>query len=157
MLRSTTLGLVAALSFALPAFADGIIIQDPYARAAGATAIAGAAFMVVENHGHSADRLVAARSDAAARVELHTHVQDGDVMRMTEVEDGFVIPAHGTHALARGGDHVMFMGLTGPFIQGETVTVTLIFEQAGEIVLEIPIDNERNDMAMEHSDMDHDH
>ena len=154
MLKSTTLGLIAALALALPAWAEDITIEDPYARAAGATAMAGAAFMTIQNDSAIADRLVAARSDVAERVELHTHVVDGDVMRMIEVEEGFAIPAGEAHNLARGGDHVMFMGLRQPFEQGETITVTLTFEHAGEMTLEIPIDNERTAMTME-GDMDH--
>lgn len=147
-LKSTSLGLVAALTLAMPAFAEGITIEDPYARAAGATAIAGAAFMVIQNDSDTDDRLVSASSDVSSRVELHTHIADGDVMRMVEVEEGFVIPAGSEHALKRGGDHVMFMGINEPFVHGETITVTLTFEQAGDIEVEIPIDLERNDAMM---------
>ena len=142
--KSTLLAGVAALSFALPAFADGIMIHDAYARASSGMAMSGAAFMEIMNQTDTDDRLIAARSDVAARVELHTHLEDGDgVMRMVEVEEGFAIPAGETHALARGGDHVMFMGLTQPFEHGEEIEVTLVFEQAGEITVMIPIDLER--------------
>ena len=85
--------------------------------------------MVIENTGDSDDRLVSATSDAAMKVELHTHVADDNgVMKMMEVEDGITIPANGQHALARGGDHVMFMGLTGPLEQDSEIAVTLTFE-----------------------------
>lgn len=141
MFRSVTLAAVAALSLALPAFAEGpIAIEDAHARASGPTAIAGAAFMLIRNAGPEDDRLVAVASDIAERVELHTHLMDAQgVARMIEVEDGFVIPAGGVHALARGGDHVMFMGLRRPMVEGGTVSVTLTFEKAGEITLEIPV------------------
>jgi len=46
------------------------------------------------------------------------------------------------------------MGLTRPFIHGETITLTLIFEQSGELTIEIPINNERQGnmvMKMENS------
>ncbi|MBY6004276.1 copper chaperone PCu(A)C [Salipiger bermudensis] len=142
-MKSLILAGAAALALSTPALAE-IAVHDAYARSAMATAKTGAAFMVIENTGDSDDRLVSASSDAAMKVELHTHVADGNgVMKMMEVEEGFVIPAKGQHALARGGDHVMFMGLTGPFVQGETVTVTLTFEEAGEMVVEIPVDLER--------------
>jgi copper(I)-binding protein len=154
-LKSATLGLTAALALALPAWAEDIAIEDPYARAAGATAMAGAAFMTIRNDSAVADRLVAAQSDAADRVELHTHVADGDVMRMIEVEEGFAIPAGESHSLARGGDHVMLMGLRQPFEQGETISVTLTFENAGDMTVEVPIDNARTGMGMDHGDMDH--
>lgn len=136
-----------ALTLAMPAFAE-ISVSDPYARAAGPTAKAGAAFMIIENSGAEDDRLIAASSDIAARVELHTHKDMGEgVMKMMEVEEGFVVPAEGSHALARGGDHVMFMGLTRPMNQGDTVTVTLTFERAGDIVVEVPVDLERGPMS----------
>lgn len=141
--RKTAVAALAASFLAVPAMA-GITIIDPYARAASPVAKAGAAFMQIENTAETADRLISASSDIAVRVELHTHVdQGGGVMQMTHVEDGFVIPAGGTHALSRGGDHVMFMGLKRPLEQGETVTVTLRFEQAGDIVVDIPVDNLR--------------
>lgn len=138
--------LAAAMAVALPAVAqahDGIHIRDAFARASTAMSVSGAAFMVIENHAAQDDRLVAASSNAAERVELHTHLETDGVMRMVEVEEGFVIPAGGSHALARGGDHVMFLGLTGPFEHGETVALTLIFENAGALEVDVPIDLER--------------
>ena len=142
-MKSLILAGAAALALSTPALAD-IAVHDGYARSAGAAAKTGAAFMVIENTGDSDDRLVSVASDAAKKVELHTHeAGDNGVMKMREVEDGFVIPANGAHALARGGDHVMFMGLNGPFEQDDTVTVTLTFEKAGDMEVEIPVDLER--------------
>ncbi|SIN81376.1 copper chaperone PCu(A)C [Vannielia litorea] len=145
---------LAALLAATPALAE-IKVMDAYARAASPTAKSGAAFMQIMNDGAEEDRLIDAASDAAARVELHTHKDLGDgVMKMMQVEEGFAVPAGGMHALARGGDHVMLMGLTGPLEQGATVSITLTFEKAGEMVVEVPIDNERQDHgAMDHSKM----
>lgn len=143
MSLKTLLAASAAFALAVPALAD-IEIVDPYARAAMANAKSGAAFMEIHNTGTEDDRLVAAASDIAAKVELHTHIGDANgVMQMVEVEEGFPIPAGGTHMLQRGGDHVMFMGLTGPMNDGETVTVTLTFEKAGDVVVEIPVDLQR--------------
>lgn len=130
-----------AVAFALPAFADGITISDAYARSSAMMSQSGAAFMVIENTAAADDRLVSATSDAARMVALHTHKQDASgVMQMLEVPEGFVIPANGSHALARGADHVMFMGLTQPWKQGDMLHVTLTFEKAGEVVVDIPVD-----------------
>lgn len=129
-----------ALCAALPAFAQDIVVHDGYARASGMMAKAGAAFMVIDNHAATDDRLVKASSDVAARVELHTHKEDANgVMQMVEVPEGFVIPAHGSHALERGGDHVMFLGLTRALAEGDSVTVTLTFEKAGEVTVDLPV------------------
>ncbi|WP_240453827.1 copper chaperone PCu(A)C [Chachezhania antarctica] len=128
-----------------PALADPMIrIVDPYTRVASPVAKAGAAFMIIENEGDSADRLIGVRTGAAARAELHTHKESADgVMQMLKVEDGIPVAAGGTHMLARGGDHVMLMGLTGPLEQGSSIPVTLIFETSGEIDVDIPVDNDR--------------
>jgi copper(I)-binding protein len=144
MNRILSLAAAAAVAFTLPAFAEGITITDAYARSASPSAMTGAAFMTITNDGPEDDRLIAARSEAAERVELHTHLIDANgVARMVEVEDGFVIPAGGSHVLERGGDHVMFLGLTAPFEPGGTVPLTLVFEKAGEIAVELPVDMSR--------------
>ena len=165
MTFSTLRPLTAALVFALSAFAaqaqthDVLQVMDPYARTSGAGATSGAAFMVIENHGTTDDRLVAAASDVAEKVELHTHKQDANgVMQMLHVPEGFVIPAGGSHALARGGDHVMFLGLKTSLAHGDTVAVTLTFEKAGEMQVQVPVDLERKPMhggGMQGGKMDH--
>ncbi|MEM9550886.1 MAG: copper chaperone PCu(A)C [Pseudomonadota bacterium] len=138
---------ICAFALATPALAGdtaSVHVVDPYARASSPSAKAGAAFMVIMNPTDQTDRLVSATSDVSARVELHTHIDDGNgVMLMREVEDGFEIPAGGSYTLKRGGDHVMFMGLNRPLNQGDMVEVTLTFENAGDIAVEIPVDLNR--------------
>ena len=113
------------------------MIKDAYARSG---AKSGAAFFTIMNHSSTDDRLIAVHSDVAKRVELHSHTEDENgVMRMREIAGGIVVPAGGMHALARGGDHVMFMGLGAPLPDGGAVDVTLTFEQAGDITLITPV------------------
>lgn len=148
--KTTLLGAVAALALAVPAFAE-IQVHDPYARSSNA--MAGAAFMVIHNTGDEADRLIGVASDAAQRVELHTHQEDANgVMRMIHVEEGFELPAGGEIVMKRGGEHVMFMGLNAPFEQDEILVVTLTFEKAGDVTIEIPVDltREETEMMMDH-------
>lgn len=141
-----------ALAAASPALAE-IVVTDAYARSTMPGAPTGAAFMVIENTGEIDDRLIDVRSDVAERVELHTHrAEDDGIMRMMHLEEGLVIPAGGQHALQRGGDHVMMMGLNRDLTQGDTVSVTLVFEDAGEKVIEVPVDLER---SADHSGMAH--
>ena len=133
------------------------MVMDPYARSASPSAKSGAAFMVLHNLGTEEVRLIKVSSDIAARGELHTHIDDGNgVMLMREDTDGIENPGGGMHALARGGDHVMFMGLTAPMAQGDLVTVTLTFEKAGQMVVEIPVDLERKPNP-DHGHMTHGH
>lgn len=143
--------LMTAFALALaaaPALADSkLAVKDAYARVSSPAARSGAIFMVIENHGSADDRLVAAASDAAARTELHTHIETDGIMRMVEVTEGFPVPAHGSHALARGADHVMLLGLTGALADGDSVALTLTFESGTTLDLKVPVDSARTDMA----------
>ncbi|MGV6802846.1 MAG: copper chaperone PCu(A)C [Ruegeria sp.] len=143
--KSTLMAAMAVASLSTAAFAESVIsVDDAYARSSGMNAMAGAAFMMIQNTGDTDDQLIGVKSDIAARVELHTHKIDANgVAQMMQVEEGFAIPAGESHMLKRGGDHVMFMGIKQPFEQGATIPVTLIFEQAGEVVVEVPVDLER--------------
>ena len=135
--------LIAAVAF--PALAEGITLTDGYARAAAPTAKAGAAFLTLENTSGQDDRLIGVASEAAARVQLHTHQETDGVMRMVHVEEGFALPAGETFTMERGGAHVMLMGLTTPLEAGAEVTMTLTFEQAGDVVVTVPVDLARTE------------
>lgn len=150
--KSTLIAAAAALTLATSAFAgDTMMVKDPYARSSTAKSTSGAAFMMLMNQGTEDDRLVGASSDAAKKVELHTHIENADgVMQMVHVEEGFVIPAGGGHALARGGDHVMLMGLKQALEQDDVISITLTFEKAGEMTIEVPVDLTRKPGAHMH-------
>lgn len=162
-LKTVTFAAFVAVSFASAAFAESkIMIHDSYARVASKAAKSGAAFLELHNMGDEDDRLIGVRSDVAAKSELHTHKDMGDgIMKMMHIEEGFAIPAGESHVLARGGDHLMFMGLTRHLDHGDMVEAVLVFEKAGEITVQIPVDLERkakhgmNHDAMENSKMDH--
>lgn len=115
-----------------------LTVTSPWARAS-AGARNGAAFLSVTNSGAQDDRLVKADSPIAKVVDLHTHLEENGVMRMRPVE--FVpVPAGGAAELKPGGYHVMFMGLNAPLEQGQTIPVTLTFEHAGTVTLEVPVE-----------------
>lgn len=151
--KHTIAAAVAAISLATPLFADGIMVHDPYARSSASMSSSGAAFMMIQNETGQADRLIDVKSDVAKRTELHTHAEDANgVMKMLHVKEGFELPSDGMIAMQRGGKHVMFMGLNQPFEQGDTINVTLVFEKAGEVAVEVPVDLERKP---KHGEMNH--
>jgi len=114
-----------------------LTLIHPWTRAARAGA-QGAGFMAIRNNGTEADRLVSATSPAAPRMELHTHVRDGDVMRMRPVND-IPVPAGQTVRLQPGGLHLMFIGLSQELRRGQSVPVTLVFERAGAVTVQLEI------------------
>ena len=136
----------------MAAAGDGIRVEDPYARVMGASAKSGAVFMTIRNHSNNDDRLLSVTTDAALRAELHSHTEDANgVMRMGEVTGGFPIAGMETHPLDRGGDHIMLFGLTRAIPPGDTLTLTLTFERGGDIVVQVPVDNDRAPAATDHS------
>jgi copper(I)-binding protein len=117
------------------------VVEQPYLRTSLPTSTSGAAFLELRNETGEDDRLIAARSLLSGRIELHSHTEDADgVMRMGEIEGGVALANGATHRFARGGDHLMFMGLDAPLEQGQLVQVTLVFEAAGEVVITVPVD-----------------
>jgi hypothetical protein len=157
--RLAVAALAATLTLAPAARAEehpeGLHIHDAYARSMGGVGASGAVFFLLHNHSEADDRLIAARSDVAQRVELHTHKDDGNgVMQMVEIEGGIPLPAGEMHELARGGDHVMLMGLTRELKDGDAFALTLVFESGAEVTLDVPVDNARKPAA---GAMEHDH
>ena len=121
-----------------------IVVEDSFLRTNGATGKTGAAFLTIVNTTDADDRLVSVESAVANMTEMHTHLEDANgVMMMRPVENGFVVPANGTHTLKRGGDHLMMMGINAELAQDDLVTFILTFENAGPVVVVMPVDQDR--------------
>ncbi|MBO6560469.1 MAG: copper chaperone PCu(A)C [Nisaea sp.] len=120
--------------------AGDIMIDHPWARATPGRAKNGAAFMKLMNMGGTPDRLMDARGDVAERVELHTHIHENGVMKMRP-SGPIEVPANGHVMLEPGSYHVMMIGLKAPLVEGESFPVTLVFEKAGEVTVEITVES----------------
>jgi copper(I)-binding protein len=123
----------------------GITVTDAWARAASATAAAGAAYATITNGGRAADALVGASSPAAASVEIHETMEmgspgasGGEMMGMQPVAR-VEIPAGGSIQLMPGGYHLMLIGLVKDLSVGDTIDLTLKFENAGEIIVKAQV------------------
>jgi copper(I)-binding protein len=100
--------------------------------------IAALYFTMVDRDGEG-DRLLGATTSAAAMSHLHSTVTEGDTSRMLPVEGGIVLPPEGLTELAPGGMHVMLMALQQPLAEGDTIEVTLQFERAGSVTIDVPV------------------
>ncbi|QDL94571.1 copper chaperone PCu(A)C (plasmid) [Paroceanicella profunda] len=141
MTRLPRLVLAAALSAALPglALAGPVTASGAWVRATPPGAMAAGGFLTLHNPGPGDDRLVGARSPAAARVELHGMEMSGGVMRMHPLAEGLPLPAGATVALAPGGAHIMMMDLAAPVVVGAPVPVTLILDSGAEIAVQMQV------------------
>ncbi|MBK4214670.1 copper chaperone PCu(A)C [Paracoccus caeni] len=134
------IALTTALAALLPLSAlahDGVAVRDAYVLSSNPKTAA--AFMQLENHREVECRLTGASSDTAERVELHTHVEENGMMKMTHVEEGFAVAPRAEHALERGGDHIMMMGVKEPLDVDDVVKLKLDFGDCGTLDVEAPV------------------
>ncbi len=116
-----------------------LTITGGFSRATLPNAPVGGGFVTITNKGAIDDRLVAVTSPVAGEVQLHEMAMEGDVMKMRELPDGIPVPAGETVSLQPGGLHMMFMQLTGPLVEGTSFPVTLTFEKAGSVTVELSV------------------
>lgn len=136
--------LVAVAPVAASAAADvsarGLTIRQAWTRPAmqGGTA---AGYMTIANAGSNADVLVAVESPAAKSVSIHrSSMGGGGTMQMRAMTAGLAVPAKGQVALAPGGDHIMLAGLKKALSQGEKIPITLVFQRAGRVKVDLVVD-----------------
>ena len=89
----------------------------------------GSGYFSVVNETDEDRLLVGARSPDAERVEIHTHLSDGAMMRMRRLEE-LKVPARSRVAFSPGGHHLMLFGMNGA---ADPVTVTLEFADGSEL------------------------
>jgi copper(I)-binding protein len=142
-------GIGAGLAFVLAEAAEAqpmaapqaatIIVSAPWSRAAGQGGT-GVGYLTLRNTGTAPDRLLAARASIARTVELHTHIHDNGVMRMRPVP-AIELPPGQEVLLRPSGLHIMLIGLTAPLRQGDRVPLTLVFERAGEVQVQLAVES----------------
>ncbi|WP_051285339.1 copper chaperone PCu(A)C [Nisaea denitrificans] len=137
-LAIVTLPLFGGIASAEEFKVGDITVEHPWARATPGRAKNGAAFMKLENHGGTDDRLMAASGDVASRVELHTHLHENGVMKMRP-SGPITVPAHGHAMLQPGSFHVMMIGLKAPLVEGEMFPLTLTFEKSGTVTVKVMV------------------
>ena len=140
----STIAVLALTALTGPALAHdvkigAIEIEHPWARATAPTAQAGIVYLELKNDGETADHLISAASPAATTVQLHTHILDGGTMMMREVK-AIDLPPKATVELVPSGLHIMLIGLNKPLVKDEVFPVTLTFEKAGTVTVDVTIE-----------------
>ena len=137
-LLATTLSVLALPSYAADTAETALRIHAPYVRLAPPGAAATGAFMRIENAGATDRQLIKAESPAAKTVELHTHLNEGGMMKMRAVPF-IAIKAGGQTELKPGSYHVMLIGMQQPLKDGDTVSLTLSFDDGSRQQIEAPV------------------
>lgn len=139
--------LIAAPALAGSA-AENVSANEPYVRMVPPGMTVSGAFMVLRNADSKDHKLVKAESAVAKAVELHTHINDGGVMRMRPVKD-IEIKTKGEAVLKPGSLHVMLIGLKQDLKEGDNVAITLTFEDGSSKKVEAPVRKIQTEMKME--------
>jgi len=114
-----------------------LTISAPWARAT--VTQTGGAYLSIANAGSAADKLVGASSDVARRTEVHEETMQNGVMSMAPVPE-LEIPAGGKVTFMPGGYHVMLIGLKAPLKEGQHFPLTLTFEHAGKVNVDVVVE-----------------
>ncbi|HNB47326.1 MAG TPA: copper chaperone PCu(A)C [Burkholderiaceae bacterium] len=150
------LGLLPQLAQAHGAKAGDIAVNHPYAPPTPPGATTGAVyFRGLRNRGGAPDRLIAAETPAAERVELHEMWLEGDVMRM-RAQPAIELPA-GAEVPARHGQrwHLMLLGLKAPLKLGDRFPLRLQFERGGRVEVTVWVQTPRGSEAAEKDEHRH--
>ena len=155
-MRKILLQLVAALALSLGAVfaysvnvhAGNMSIEGAYAPASMGAGKSGAIYFKVVNASGSDDKLIAVSTPAARKTMLHTTKEEDGVMKMRMLK-ALEVPAGGEAELKQGGHHVMLFGLTEPLKEGDSISLTLTFEKAGEMTIDVPVKKAMH--GMDHS------
>ncbi len=148
------LSAVFAASALAGSAADNISVSNPYVRAVPPGQPNSAAFLVLKNADSADHSLVKADSPAASVVELHTHVQEGGMMKMRPVEK-IDVKAGSEAVLQPGGLHIMMMDLKKPLNPGDNVPITLTFEDGSSKSIDAPVQKLQMQMKTMEQGMQH--
>ncbi len=132
--------LIAGAASALDYTKGSLKIDRPWSRATPHGAQVAGGYLVIENKGADADRLVGVTSEIAGRVEIHEMTEQDGIMKMRPLARGLEIKAGAIAKIEPGGFHVMFMDLKRPLKEGEKFKGTLVFEKAGPLEVEFKVE-----------------
>lgn len=140
-----TLALFAALTLTAPAalacetFTVGnLTIEHAWSRATIGADRPGVFYVEITNTGSTDDALVGIATPAAGMPMLHETVVVDGVASMPHAMS-IPVPAGQTVALSPGGYHGMLMGLATALKEGDTFPVTLSFQTAGEVTVNVEV------------------
>ena len=126
-------------------------IAHPWSQELPPNAPTVAAYFVIHNTGSTADRLLGVDSPIAGIAQLHEHVMQSDLMKMQEVPS-VEVAAGGEVKFAPMAYHVMLLELKDRSLlsDGKRFPLTLHFQKAGDVTVEVAVQKKAPDAAVEH-------
>lgn len=148
------LALIAPTAFANDYSHGQVKVDHPWSRPTPPGTPMGVGYLSISNSGSNDITLVGAATPRAGSVSIHeTSMHDG-VMRMAPVKGGLTIPAGATVDLKPHSFHLMLEKLKSPLREGERIPLTLSFEGAEDMQVELTVESLDGEM-MKSQSMDH--
>lgn len=154
--HSLSFKLLSMLIFALTACSvqtsHPVSVSDGYARATFAMAKTAALYFTMRNESETPVTLtgVSVSTDIANEAQIHTTEMANDMMRMREITEGIIVTPGETVSFAPGGFHVMLLGLENGLSEGNTVVLTLMFENAPDLSVTLPVKGLNKEAGHQH-------
>jgi copper(I)-binding protein len=132
------------LGFALLALVLGacgqktLSVENAWARP-GITGNNSAVYFVINNPTGTEDVLLSASTPAAEGAEMHMSLMDENGVMQMQQQASVPVPARGEVEFQPGSLHVMLINLPQDLNTGETISLTLTFQNAGAIELSVPV------------------
>ncbi|MFZ3154755.1 copper chaperone PCu(A)C [Pseudomonas sp.] len=124
-------------------------IEHPWSREMPAVAPTAAVYFVLHNQGAEVDRLLSVSTPHAGKAELHEHIHADGLMKMQQVQN-VAIPVGGAVKFASMGYHVMLFNLQQQAKDGERFPLTLTFEKAGAVEVEVAVQKDAPEQKAAH-------
>ena len=132
-------GVLAGPAQAATSYIKGFLqVRHPWTRVMPPGAEVAAGYLEIRNSSKESDRLVAAWTPAAERVEMHVMAREGGAMRMRQVES-LNVPARKELVLRPNGAHLMIVGPRKIFVKGQRIPLVLRFERGGDVHVELEV------------------
>jgi copper(I)-binding protein len=96
-------------------------------------------YFVINNRSTSQDHLLSAASDVAAVTQVHQTTIDASGKASMAEQAVLTVPTRSQVDFKPGGLHVMLMDLKKDLKPGDSVPLTLTFEQAGTVKIEAEV------------------
>lgn len=143
LLRSAGAILIGAITDGLFAFGAAeaheyeigkLVVEHPWVRAPADGDNKAYLYGFIHNLGDGADRLIGVKAEKFGKIEFHADA------RSDEKSTGVVIPPKQTTTLAPGGAYVLLLDIKKHLEVGWGLEMTLVFERAGEVVIDAAIE-----------------
>ncbi len=99
----------------------------------------GAVYFVIQNDTARDDALISANTDIASATEAHMSMMNDQDVASMQMQDAVQIPASDSVTFKPGGLHIMLVDLKQNLNLGDTFSLILQFEKAGEITVQVEV------------------